>query len=108
MKYERKSIFKIKLLDLRIEISKGLTLTAFVYLAVYLLYVELLLAFEEWLEHLVSVLVEDVSTGTRDDYLGEELEGNHVLFVLLEVLLQVLSIFAQTLYKAINTVLNWM
>ena len=89
--------------DERLQEFNTLTI---VNLAVNFAHAETLLVAEERLKHLVTVLVEDIPTSSRNKYLGKQPLCTPVLLVHLEVLNEELRIFAQTLNISTLTILN--
>ena len=81
------------------KLPERVYLTAIVDLPVQLSEIEALLILEDWFKDLCSILVEDVSAGSGDVYLREEFQGDDVLAVELQVLLQELSVLAHALNR---------
>lgn len=88
------------------ELPQRVGLVAIVDLRIQLLDIEVLLILEDGLKDLRSVLVEDVSAGPGDEYLGEQPECEDVLAVDLKVFLQVLSVLAEGLNRLLITALK--
>ena len=101
-----RSVPEVEVLYVDDECLEHVDAVTVVNLAVYLPHAETLLAAEEGLKDLVTILVEDVPASARNEYLGQQFLRPLVLLVYLQVLNQEFRVFAQTLTQCISTILN--
>jgi hypothetical protein len=93
-------------LDIEDEGLENAVISAIVYFTVDLLEGEGFLLLEQRLEELDSAMVEDVPTCAGDEDLGQKFTGNGIVLVDLQVITQVLYVFAEALGKVRCTFLN--
>jgi hypothetical protein len=58
------------------------------------------------LKDLHAVLVEDIEAGSRDHDLREQLEGDCIVFIGAQVVLESLHVFLEALDRSTGTLLN--
>ena len=88
---------KIKLLDLDQKFFESLLILRLVDPRQHLLDIESLLFPQKRSEHLAPILLKYVFTSSHNVDLHQQLQSQNILTIILEILVQILCIFSQTL-----------